>query len=169
MRYRISSSSKWKEILLRLSTLNKNISFATKMAISDEDAEFLGNVNKLLSVNKKVLNIGVTIIKIDNYKELEPNAPTPIARIETLKKLYNVGIKTNVIMRPIFPNLTSSEIEYIIEKTYNYAVGYLVGPLYINDAVKLYLNNNNFNFSLMKKIQIGINLKNLMLHIVTKS
>lgn len=142
---------KWKEILLRLSTLNKNISFATKMAISDEDAEFLGNVNKLLSVNKKVLNIGVTIIKIDNYKELEPNAPTPIARIETLKKLYNVGIKTNVIMRPIFPNLTSSEIEYIIEKTYNYAVGYLVGPLYINDAVKLYLNNNNFNFSLMKK------------------
>ena len=103
------------------------------MAISDEDAEFLGNVNKLLSVNKKVLNIGVTIIKIDNYKELEPNAPTPIARIETLKKLYNVGIKTNVIMRPIFPNLTSSEIEYIIEKTYNYAVGYLVGPLYIND------------------------------------
>lgn len=84
---------KWKEILLRLSTLNKNISFATKMAISDEDAEFLGNVNKLLSVNKKVLNIGVTIIKIDNYKELEPNAPTPIARIETLKNYIMLVLK----------------------------------------------------------------------------
>lgn len=30
----------WKEILLRLATLNKNISFATKMSIKDDDIVF---------------------------------------------------------------------------------------------------------------------------------
>lgn len=141
----------WKEILLRLSILNKNISFATKMSINDEDVEFLSAINKLLKVNNKILNIGVTIIKIDNYKELEPCAPSPIKRIETLKKLNNAGIKTNVIIRPIFPSLTTSEINQIIGETYKYSFGYLVGPLYLNENVESFLKNKKYKYDLIKK------------------
>lgn len=140
----------WKEILLRLATLNKNISFATKMSIKDDDIVFLQNINKLLKLNKKILNIGVTIIKIDEYRELEPNAPTPQMRIDTLKKLSDAGISTNVIMRPIFPNLTFKEIDNILKITHNYSEGYLVGPLYINNAVSKYLQKINCSVKIEK-------------------
>ncbi len=141
----------WKNILLNLSQLDKNISFATKTAVNNEELKILTKVNKILESKQKILNIGISITKIDNYKELEPNAPSPNLRIKSLKKLYEAGINSNIIIRPLFPNLSYKEIQYIFENTYKYTEGYIIGPLYVNDEVKKYLNSINCDLPLEKK------------------
>lgn len=132
---------RWKDILMNLAKLNKNISFATKMLIKDDDIVFLKSIDRLLKRKNKILNIGVTIVKVKDYKELEPNAPSPKMRIKNLKRLFDAGISCNIIIRPIFPNLSFEEIDSLIEMTHNYTEGYLVGPLYTNDKVLTYLKD----------------------------
>jgi DNA repair photolyase len=129
----------WRALLLELVRLRKNISFATKLDIKDEDADFLSDINQLLQLSGHILNVGVTIVKTTDYKEIEPYAPAPVLRVETLKKLYERGIATNVIIRPVMPTLTNKEVEYIIASTHNFCFGYLIGPLYLNNAVQNYL------------------------------
>ena len=64
------------------------ISFATKSEIGGEDIQFLKSINEILMANKRILHIGVTIVKLKDWRELEPNAPSPDARIATLRRLW---------------------------------------------------------------------------------
>jgi DNA repair photolyase len=46
---------------------------------------------------------------------MEPRAPTPSKRLETIKRLSDAGIPTMVMVAPIIPMLTDPEIERILD------------------------------------------------------
>ena len=140
----------WFELLYNLVDFGKSISFATKKYITYDESKRLKKIDDMLREKGEVLNVGITICKYNNYKEIEPFAPDPQKRIEGLINLYEMGIKCNVIIRPIFPNNPIDDFYEIINRTKKYCYGYLLGPLYMNQRVKEYLNqyllNNSYDF-----------------------
>lgn len=136
-------SNQWKEILYTLTEINANISFATKKSITDDEVQYLSEINDKLKKKGKILNVGVTICRYDKFRNIEPYAPTPDERIIGLKRLYYAGIGCNVIIRPLFPDSTIDDLKKIVRKTKEYCYGYLLGPLYMNDAIKKYFQKYN--------------------------
>lgn len=135
----------WKDRLAELVPFHKNISFATKKRVTPGEVAYLSKINNQLKKVGKILNVGVTICKYNHYKEIELNAPSPEERIEGLKLMYEAGIGCNIIIRPLFPDCELSDLKSIIDKTKNYTYGYLLGPLYLNDAVREYFHKNNIS------------------------
>lgn len=129
----------WFEVLKKLTIYNKSISFATKKEITDKDVEMLKNIDAMLKKKGQILNVGITICRYEDYTAIEPFAPKPEKRIEGLKKLYEAGIGCNVIIRPIFPDSDISDLLEIVNRTISFSYGYLLGPLYVNEAVRQYI------------------------------
>ncbi|QEE16746.1 NUDIX domain-containing protein [Promethearchaeum syntrophicum] len=142
----------WQNYLDKIAATNKNISFASKSDLSENTLQDLKELNKLLKKNKKCLNIGITIVKLKNWKDYEPKAPEPDVRINTLKKLWKAGIPTVLIMKPMMPNITYEEIDEIVELTYRHCYGYLSGPLYLTNEFEKYLKKRKeFHYNIEKQ------------------
>jgi len=141
----------WRNFLDELLSTGKIISFATKMAIDGADLKSLSEVNKILQSSGNILHIGITIVRLQDWREIEPHAPSPDARIATLRRLWEAGIPTSVLMRPMFPLVSPSEIEELVARTYRFCYGYLSGPLYLTDAVESYLQGKECPFEVREK------------------
>ena len=142
----------WRDYLDELVSTGKTISFATKMDIYGTDLQFLSEMNKILMANGNVLNIGVTIVRLRDWKDLEPRAPSPFARIASLCRLWDAGIPTMVLMRPMIPLVTFDEIDELVEKTYRFCYGYLSGPLYLTPAMEDYLKRKKIPVDVKARI-----------------
>lgn len=59
--------------------------------------------------------ISVTTLDAGIARAMEPRAPTPKRRLEAVRQLADAGIPTSVMVAPIIPGLTDSEIERILE------------------------------------------------------
>ena len=59
--------------------------------------------------------ISVTTLDAKLARTMEPRAPTPPRRLETLRQLVKAGIPTSVLVAPIIPALNDAEIERILE------------------------------------------------------
>ena len=101
-----SRSFEYMEILSEL--LGNPLQVSTKSYLSREDAE------KISAINDKGINFLVTIITLRHYKILEPGAPPPEKRLETISNLSEAGIHVTLFLRPIIPGLTEHEIPDII-------------------------------------------------------
>ena len=130
------------EILKKLANLNKDISVVTKFPLAKGFVEKLKEVDDQLRKHKNFLTFSVSIPCLDSAKEWEPNAPNPLERMETLKSVYQSGIKTLVAMRPLLPTITNKELEKIVELTNDYCYGYYSGPLYLKSLDKTILGEN---------------------------
>jgi 8-oxo-dGTP pyrophosphatase MutT (NUDIX family) len=144
--------SDWRNYLDELVSTEKIISFATKSEINGADLQFLREINEILMTNGKVLHIGITIVRLRDWKELEPRAPSPSARIATLRRLWEAGIPTIVVIRPMMPMVTPDEIEELVEKTHRFCHGYLSGPLYLTPAMEEYVRCRNISFTVTERI-----------------
>ena len=79
---------------------------------------------------------------------IEPGAPSPIERLETIQKYSSAGLKTGVINMPILPSLSDSEkeIKALVKASKNYGAHYvLYGGLTLygdapDDCKTLYFN-----------------------------
>ncbi len=98
-----------------------------------------------------ILQIAVSILVLNNWREIEKNTPSPYERIETLKHLHEAGIHTSVAFRPILPFITPEEIEEIVELTHRYTYAYLTGPVYLTPALINYINNKGYKYTRDKK------------------
>ncbi len=58
----------------------------------------------------------VTIITIKHWRRLEPGAPPPDKRFETIRNLRSVGFHVTLFMRPIIPGVTDSEVPEILKR-----------------------------------------------------
>lgn len=141
----------WKNYVDELVSTGKIISFATKSEIDGEDLRYLKEINEILMANGKVLHIGVTIVKLRDWKELEPSAPSPDDRIATLRRLWEAGIPTTLLVRPMLPMLTKEEIDELVERTYRFCHGYLSGPLYLTPTFEEYLRYKGILFDVTER------------------
>ena len=121
------------EILKKLSTLGKDVSVITKLSLSDNFVEVMGNISDEMSKRDNRIVFSVSIPCFESSHKWEPNVPSPEKRIDTLKKVSKKGIASMVAIRPLIPNIQKSEIDKIIDSTSPYVFGYYSGPLYIKD------------------------------------
>lgn len=141
---------KWQEYLDRLVSTGKVISFATKATLGNSEISYLKKINELLMSRGVVLHICITIVRLHNWRDLEPNAPSPEERIKFLRKLWEAGIGTCVAIRPMIPFLEEHELEEIVSKTYRFCYGYLSGPLYMTEKLKRYISDKGIAFETEK-------------------
>lgn len=69
----------------------------------------------ILKRSKCCVAMTITTLKEEIAKKLEPNAPSPVKRIEALEELNENGIPTVVRIDPIIPFLNEDEIESIVD------------------------------------------------------
>ena len=78
---------------------------------------------------------------------MEPRAATPMRRLETLRRLAQVGVPTTVMVAPVIPALNDMEIERILDAAHAAGVreaGYVMLrlPLEVRDLFREWLKEN---------------------------
>ncbi len=95
------------EYLREFGTIRNPVQISTKLTLDDET---------ILKIAEHVPHISflMTIVALRDYRKLEPKAPPPEERIETCKRLVNVGIHVSAFIRPIIPGFTDRDAEDIL-------------------------------------------------------
>ncbi len=95
------------EYLREFGILRNPVQISTKMTLSDDV------IYKIVEYTPHISFL-MTIVAIKDYKKLEPKAPPPEDRIDTCKRLVNVGIHVSAFIRPIIPGFTDRDAEDIL-------------------------------------------------------
>ena len=86
-------------------------SIVTKSALVERDIDILAPMagQRLVQVA-----ISITTLEADIARSLEPRAAAPQRRLETVRRLADAGIPVSVMIAPLIPVLTDSELENIL-------------------------------------------------------
>jgi DNA repair photolyase len=100
-------------ILEVLAECRHPVSLVTKSSLVERDIDILAPM-----AEQGLASVYVTITTLDRSiaRRLEPRAAAPERRLETLRRLSAAGIPTGVMVAPVIPALTDSEMESILEK-----------------------------------------------------
>jgi DNA repair photolyase len=104
-----------REILEVLDETNHPIGIVTKSAGIVRDLDLLAPM-----AAKGLLKVALSVTTLDAKlaRLMEPRAPTPERRLETIARLSDAGVPTTVLVAPIIPALNDSEIEAILARAY---------------------------------------------------
>ena len=69
----------------------------------------------LLSRMRSVVSFTITTLDRNVSRKLEPGAPSPQRRLETMRELAGAGVPLSLRLDPIIPGLNDTEIERIVE------------------------------------------------------
>ena len=156
-RYRIM-----RRILEVLSAANHPVGIVTKSALVLRDLDILSSM-----AERGLVKVALSVTTLDRKlaRAMEPRASTPDKRIETLERLVDAGVPSSVMVAPVIPGLTDSEIERILERAAAAGVrqaGYILLrlPLEIGDLFTEWLQANcpdraNRVLSLMRSARGG--------------
>jgi DNA repair photolyase len=81
------------------------IGIVTKSNLVTRDAELL---RRLAENNRVFVNVTVTTVNVDLARKLEPRAPRPDLRLETVRQLNLAGVDAGVICAPVLPEITDA-------------------------------------------------------------
>ncbi len=90
------------------------VSIITKNALVARDIDVLAD---LARDNLVVVNLSVTTLERSLCRSLEPRTSSPEARLRTVTELSEAGIPVNVMVAPVIPGLTDSEMPAILQAT----------------------------------------------------
>ena len=104
-----------RQIIQVLSEANHPFSLVTKSALVERDIDLIAPM-----AAKGLASIYLSITTLDRQiaRRLEPRAAAPERRFETLRKLSAAGIPTGVMVAPVIPALTDSDMEQILARAY---------------------------------------------------
>lgn len=93
--------------------------FTTRTVFSDDELARIKNIVEILNQKNKKLYACISITRYsDSMSYLEPKPiPTPTMRIETLKRLHNIGAITVLAMRPFLPVVPKEDYFEILDCT----------------------------------------------------
>ncbi len=96
--------------------------FTTRTKFDDEDICYIAEVVKILNQKNKFLFACISITRYSDYVGyLEPHPiPSPQERIQTLKKLHNIGAVTVLALRPFIPVVPINDYLTILRETTGY-------------------------------------------------
>ncbi|MBI2059294.1 MAG: PA0069 family radical SAM protein [Nitrospirae bacterium] len=103
-------------ILEVLSECGHPVSIVTKSALVERDMDILSSMAKRRLAE---VTLSVTTLNKDLARRLEPRAAAPWRRIQTLRALKENGVPCGVLVAPVIPGLTDSEMESILEECTN--------------------------------------------------
>ena len=91
------------------------LSIVTKSALVTRDIDILAPM-----AAKRLAAVFLSVTTLDGAlaRKLEPRASTPARRLEAIRILNDAGIPCGVMVAPVIPGLTDSELERILEAAY---------------------------------------------------
>ena len=101
-----------REILEVLDRYNHPVAIVTKSALVERDADILA---RMAERNLAKVALSVTTLDRKLCRAMEPRASTPQKRLDALRSLDEAGIPVSVMIAPVIPALTDSELEGILE------------------------------------------------------
>ncbi len=104
-----------RSVLEVLARLNHPVGIVTKSALVTRDIDILGPM-----AAKGLAKVALSITTLDRKlaRSMEPRAATPERRIDAIRQLSEAGIPTTVMVAPIIPAVTDSEIESILARAH---------------------------------------------------
>ncbi|WP_421984430.1 PA0069 family radical SAM protein [Roseibium sp.] len=100
-----------REILDVLDRSSHPVAIVTKSALVTRDIDIL---SKMAERNLVKVALSVTTLDRKLCRAMEPRASAPHKRLKAIQALSGAGIPTSVMMSPIIPALTDSEIESLL-------------------------------------------------------
>ncbi|OSQ50815.1 PA0069 family radical SAM protein [Marivita geojedonensis] len=87
------------------------VMIATKGTLIERDIDILSDM-----AAQNLVRVGITITTLDAElnRRMEPRVPSPTRRLATIRRLTDAGIPVRVMLSPVVPGLTDSEIEPIL-------------------------------------------------------
>jgi DNA repair photolyase len=130
-----------REILEVLDRTNHPVGIVTKSALVTRDIDIL---SRMASRGLAKVALSVTTLDRELARAMEPRAATPGKRLDALRQLSEAGIPTTVMVAPIIPALTDSELERILDAAAamgTRAAGYVLLrlPLEVRDIFREFL------------------------------
>jgi len=107
------------------------IGIVTKSNLITRDAEILQRVG---GNNRLFVNVTVTTVDVDLARKLEPRAPRPDLRLETVRQLNLAGVDAGVICAPVLPEITDHprDLEALVKAASEAGAKYIfANPLFL--------------------------------------
>lgn len=101
-----------RQILQVLRECKHPVSIVTKSALVVRDIDLLSDMARDGLAN---VTLSVTTLDPELARTMEPRAPAPVRRIETIAALSAAGIPTGVMAAPIIPAINDMELERILD------------------------------------------------------
>jgi DNA repair photolyase len=101
-----------RQVLEVLARTRHPVGIVTKSALVTRDIDILA---PMAAEGLAKVAISVTTLDRAVARAMEPRAPTPDRRLEAIRRLSDAGIPTGVMVAPVVPAVTDSEIERILE------------------------------------------------------
>jgi DNA repair photolyase len=105
-----------RQILLVLRECKHPVTIVTKSALVVRDIDILSDMARDRLAN---VTLSVTTLDPELARTMEPRAPAPVRRIETIAALSAAGIPTGVMAAPIIPAINDMELERILDAAAN--------------------------------------------------
>ena len=101
-----------RDILEVLARCRHPVTVITKSALVLRDLDLLADLAKdgLAGVG-----VSITTLDVELKRVMEPQAASPHARLEALRRLNEAGVPSGVMVAPVIPSLTDHELEGILE------------------------------------------------------
>ncbi len=133
-----------RRILEVLDRAGHPVGIVTKSALVLRDLDILA---RMAERNLAKVALSVTTLDAELARKMEPRAATPMRRLETLRRLAQVGVPTTVMVAPVIPALNDMEIERILDAAHTAGVkeaGYVLLrlPLEVRDLFREWLKEN---------------------------
>jgi DNA repair photolyase len=133
-----------RRILEVLERAGHPVGIVTKSALVLRDLDILARM-----AERKLAKVALSVTTLDAElaRKMEPRAATPMRRLETLRRLAQVGVPTTVMVAPVIPALNDMEIERILDAAVTAGVkeaGYVLLrlPLEVRDLFREWLMAN---------------------------
>ena len=100
-----------RRILEVLRDFQHPVGVVTKGALIERDADILGEMGR-----KGLARVGISVTTLDRKlsRVMEPRAPSPARRLQTIRRLTDAGCPVRVMVSPMIPALTDHEMEAIL-------------------------------------------------------
>jgi DNA repair photolyase len=87
------------------------LSLVTKNALVTRDLDLLVEM-----AARRIVSVAISVTTLDQSltKVMEPRTSSPAARLRTIEKLATAGVPVHVLVAPVIPGLTDSEIPAIL-------------------------------------------------------
>ena len=101
-----------RSVLETLAAFNHPVGIVTKSALIQRDIDILAPM-----AEKSLAHAFVSISTLDRElaRKMDPRAPTPPRRLETIRALASAGIPVGVMSAPMIPALNDQEMERVLE------------------------------------------------------
>jgi DNA repair photolyase len=88
------------------------VTITTRGALIERDLDILSAM-----AAARLVQVGVSITTLDTplARSMEPRAPTPARRLQTIRALAEAGVPVRLMLAPVIPGLTDHEMEAIME------------------------------------------------------